>query len=75
MAWRDAAMLRAAQSPHSHHDPITYRTETGIGQRVVLSGFLFIVLTNGLAATMKHVGGGVKCGQNGTAPRIFFCCG
>ena len=44
--------------------------ENGLGQGAVLSGFLFNVLTNGLAAAIKRACTGVRCGPSPAAPRI-----
>ena len=44
--------------------------ESGIGQGAVLSGFLFNILTNGLAAAIKRVCSGVACGSDSNAQRI-----
>ena len=44
--------------------------ESGIGQEAVLSGFLFDILINGLAAAIRRVCPGVACGSDSNAPRI-----
>ena len=43
--------------------------ENGLGQGAVLSGFLFNVLINGLAAAIKRACAGVSCGPSPAAPR------
>ena len=44
--------------------------ETGVGQGAVLSGFLFNLLINGLAAAVKRACRGVACGPGPDAPRV-----
>ena len=42
----------------------TWEVEHGIGQGAVLSGFLFNILINGLAAAIKRACNGVSCGSS-----------
>ena len=44
--------------------------KSGIGQGAGLSGFLFNILINGLAAAIKRVCPAVACGSDNDAPRI-----
>ena len=48
----------------------SWDVESGVGQGAVLSGFLFNLLINGLAAAIKRACGGVSCGPDRGAPRL-----
>ena len=48
----------------------SWDVESGVGQGAVLSGFLFNLLINGLAAVIKRACGGVSCGPDRGAPRL-----
>ena len=48
----------------------SWDVESGVGQGAVLSGFLFNLLINGLAAAIKRACRGVSCGPDRGAPRL-----